>query len=149
MRQVMPQHGTVGTPYGLVRVRRWSMVHVLFLCLRPLTALAMIAFGIRAHSWWSISAVLLMLSPELVPLILSVLSYVSLTAIVSLEFPWPFLVLVLVTAATDGTAFWYQWWMKRIDEGDPSLPVSAIRRGAMQQVDHLVASWRVARARGR
>src|SRR6185437_12174434 len=91
MQQVMPQHGTVGTPYGMVRVRRWTVAHLLFLCLRPLTALAMIAFGVRVHSWWAISVVLLLLTPEVVPLILSVLSFVSLTAIVSLEFPWPIL----------------------------------------------------------
>ncbi len=149
MREVLPQHGTVGTPYGMVRARRWSIFHLLFLCARPLTALAIISFGIRAHSWWSVSAVLLMLTPELVPMILSVVSYVSLAVIVSLEFAWPFLVLTLVTAVTDYAGFWYQWWMKRIDECDPSMPVSAIRKGAMQQADHLVASWRLERARGR
>jgi hypothetical protein len=71
--------------------------------------------------------------------------------IAGLEFPWPFLVLVLVLvcAAADGIAFWYQVWMKRVDEGDPSLPASAIRRGARQRGDHLVASWRLEHARGR
>jgi hypothetical protein len=149
MRMVMPESETTGTPYGMVRVRRWSLAHIIFVCVRPLTILAMIAFGIRAHSWWTVSAILLLLSPEVSPLIVSIVSYVGLTVIVGLKFPWPFLVLVLVTAAAEGIGFWYQWWMKRIDKGDPSLPVAAIRRGAAQQVDHLVASWRMERARGR
>jgi hypothetical protein len=148
MRKVLPEHQSPGTPYGLVRVRRWGLAHVIFLCVRPLTILVMIAFGIRTHSWWSVSAILLLFSPEFVPLILSITSYASLTVIVSLKFPWPFLMLVLVTAAADGVGFWYQLWMKRIDEGDPSLPVAAIRRAALQQVDHLLASWRLERARG-
>jgi hypothetical protein len=149
MRKVMPEHETPGTPYGLVRARRWALAHIIFLCLRPLTILAMIVFGIRTHSWWSLSAVLLLISPEVAPLTLSITSYAGLAVIVSLKFPWPFLTLVLVTAAAGGAGFWYQWWMKRIDEGDPSLPVAAIRRAALQQGDHLVASWRLERARGR
>jgi hypothetical protein len=147
--KVMPNNDSAGTPYGMVRARRWSTAHIIFLCVRPLTILAMIVFGIRTHSWWSVSSILLLVSPELIPLTLWMASYAGLTVIVGLKFPWPFIVLVLVAAAADASGFWYQWWMKRVDEGDPSLPASVIRRGAMQQTDHLVASWRQERAHGR
>ncbi len=149
LRQVMPNNGSTGTPYGLMRAPRWGMAHIIVLCLRPLIILAMIAFGIRSQSWWSVSAVLVSMSPEVVPLILSIVSYAGLAVIAGLKFPWPFIVLVLVCAAADGTSFWYQWWMKRVDEGDPSLPVSAIRRAALRHADHLVAAWRLERANGR
>ena len=149
MRKLMPNNASAGTPYGMVRARRWGLAHVIWLCVRPLALLLMIVFGIRTQSWWYSSSVLLLFSPEFVPLILSVMSYAGLTLIAGLEFPWPFVVLVLVCAATDGIGFWYQLWMKRVDEGDPSLPVSAIRRGAMRQTDHLLASWRLERAHER
>jgi len=148
MRKLMPNNESAGTPYGMVRSRWWSTAHAIYLCVRPLTMLAMIVFGIRSQSWWSVSSVLLLLSAEFVPLTLWVTSYAGLTVIAGLEFPWPFIVLVLVCAAADATGFWYQWWMKRIDEGDPYLPTSAIRKGAMQQADHLLASWLLQRDRG-
>jgi hypothetical protein len=150
MRKVMPGKDTAGTPYGLVLARRWSLAHITYLCFRPLTILAMAAFGIRTHSWWCVSAVLLLpSSPETVPLTLSIMFYTGLTAVVGLTFPWPFVALVLITAASDGISFRYLWWMKRVDEGDPSLPPAALRRATMQQVDHVVAAWRLERANGR
>jgi hypothetical protein len=149
LSKLMPNNDSAGTPYGMVRARRWSTAHIIYLCVRPLTILAMIVFGIRSQSWWCLSSVLLLVTAEFVPLIVWVASYAGLALIAGLEFPWPFIVLVLVCAAADGMGFWYQWWMKRIDEGDPFLPGSAIRKGAMAQADHLLASWLLERARGR
>lgn len=149
LRQVLPNKSSTATPFGLVRHLRWGIAQIIMLCLRPLIILAMIAFGIRAQSWWCASAVLVLMSPEVVPLIASIVSYAGLAVIAGLEFPWPFIPLVVVCAAADGTSFWYQLWMKRVDEGDPTLPVSAIRRAALRHSDHLVAAWRLERANGR
>jgi hypothetical protein len=149
LRQLLPQNDSTGTPYGLLRARRWGIAQIVSLCLRPLTIIVMIAFGVRTESWWCVSSVLLLMSPEAVPLTASIVSRIALTVITCLEFPWPFLVLVIVSAAADGTSFWYQWWMKRVDAGNPALPPSAIRRGAARQTDHLVAAWRLERANGR
>ncbi|MGQ4401729.1 hypothetical protein ACN6K4_001898 [Streptomyces hayashii] len=142
MSTQLPRGGRLNTRLGHTVLRRWALIQGLYYLFALSSGLLLLGQGIEKGAW-ALALCVPLVGMELSKLPWSV--WLAAKALLLWLAPWPLRGFVLGAVVLELVVIRYELWMKRVDLGDPELPVSHFWRAYWRQTQETV--WNRMRTR--